>query len=202
VTLAVEADARNTMKRRAISPIGLLALLGVASGAAPTTPEFFARRDYTGLYSQWVQVGDTNGDGIPDLITNGIEVLFGNGDGTFRLGPTSVVGPTYTAGFVAAHLGGSGRLDAVFSGGPNGLTTPLGIGVSLGNGDGTFQPMTFYPAGSDTGIGNPIVGDFNGDGIPDVAVAGSSGVWLFAGRGDGTFSPNTVHLKHFGGILF
>ena len=58
-------------------------------------PTFFARRDYPGLNSYFVQVADTNGDGIPDLIANNfgtIEVQFGNGDGTFRLGPSSSVG--------------------------------------------------------------------------------------------------------------
>jgi len=40
-----------------------------------------------------------------------------------------------------------------------------------------------------------VVGDFNGDGIPDVAVAGSSGVWLFTGKGGGTFNPGVVAVS-------
>jgi hypothetical protein len=42
------------------------------------------------------------------------------------------------------------------------------VSVLLGNGDGTFQAPVSYPAGS-----NPqsvAVGDFNGDGLPDLAV--------------------------------
>lgn len=52
-------------------------------------PSFYARRDYAGLHSNWIQVADTNGDGIPDLIADQegyIEVQLGNGDGTFRPG--------------------------------------------------------------------------------------------------------------------
>jgi hypothetical protein len=68
---------------------------------------------------------------------------------------------------------------------------PGSVSVLLGNGDGTFQPARNFLAGS-----NPwgvAVGDFNGDGIPDLAVAnsagfgGASGVSVLLGNGDGTF---------------
>ena len=61
------------------------------------------------------------------------------------------------------------------------------MSVLLGNGDGTFQAAVNYPAGL-----NPFsvaVGDFNGDGKPDLAVAnyGSNTVSVLLGNGDGTF---------------
>jgi hypothetical protein len=153
-------------------------------------PTFFARRDYAGLYSQHVAVADTNGDGIPDLIAGSgyVEVLLGNGDGTFSTGPATNTGMRYAASLATADLNGDGRVDLVIAGGPDGVNPPLGIGICLGNGDGTFQDAVFYQAGNDTGIGNPVVGDFNGDGIPDVIAVGSSGVWLFTGKGNGTFN--------------
>ena len=43
------------------------------------------------------------------------------------------------------------------------------VSVLLGNGDGSFQAARFFG-----GVGNPYsvaVGDFNGDGLPDLAVA-------------------------------
>src|SRR2546429_114664 len=83
--------------------------------------------------------------------------------------------------------------------------------VLLGNGDGTFQSAVNYDAGTD-----PVsvaVGDFNGDGKPDLAVvnSGSTNVALLLGKGDGTFqsavnydtstgtNPNSVAIRDFNG---
>ena len=56
----------------------------------------------------------------------------------------------------------------------------------LGKGDGTFNAPVLYFAG-----GNPqfvAVGDFNGDGFPDLAVANYSGnsIAVLLGNGNGT----------------
>jgi hypothetical protein len=61
--------------------------------------------------------------------------------------------------------------------------------VLLGNGDGTFQAAMTYAAGN-----NPFcitLGDFNGDGNLDLAVANgnSANVSVLLGKGDGTFQP-------------
>jgi hypothetical protein len=109
-------------------------------------------------------VSDINGDGIPDLITNNdanVSMFFGNGDGTFRLGPTFIpTGLAENGGYLAvADLNGDGKIDLVIGGVyfPGGN----GISVSLGNGDGTFSPSVFYSTGSDI-AGTPLVEDFNG----------------------------------------
>ena len=57
----------------------------------------------------------------------------------------------------------------------------------MGNGDGTFQAARNFAAGS-----FPVsvaVGDFNGDGVQDLAVANfdSANVSVLLGNGDGTF---------------
>jgi len=45
----------------------------------------------------------------------------------------------------------------------------------------------------ETALGNPLVADFNGDGISDLAVSGSSAISVFLGHADGTFgAPNSV----------
>ena len=63
------------------------------------------------------------------------------------------------------------------------------MSILLGNGDGTFQDQVAYPTG--TG-GNPlavVVGDFDGNGTLDLAVADfqTQEVSILLGKGDGTF---------------
>ena len=76
-------------------------------------------------------------------------------------------------------------------GAKNGVVTTL-----LGNGNGTFTATATTPAGGYDPYGI-VVGDFNGDGIPDLAVVndGSSAggtVTVLLGNGDGTFTPTTT----------
>jgi hypothetical protein len=136
-------------------------------------------------------VGDFNGDGKLDLAGIGgstVEVLFGNGDGTFRVGPRSTVDLTgFGAGSLqAADLNGDGKLDLV-------AITPLfqafgphdNVDVLLGNGDGTFHsPVTYQVGNNAQGL---VVGNFNGHGNIDLAETDDSGVNVLVNNGDGTF---------------
>jgi hypothetical protein len=135
-------------------------------------------------------VGDFNGDGIPDLAGGGetVSVYFGNGDGIFTPGPTTVVTTVHSgipANLTTGDFNGDGKLDIA-------LPIPFSgvIAVFLGNGDGTFQPATNNPT---VGLwANRIAtGDFNGDGIPDLylnAETSLTNVFVLLGNGDGTFS--------------
>jgi hypothetical protein len=67
----------------------------------------------------------------------------------------------------------------------------------LGNGDGTFQDAQVTPLTGTDGLGAQSIatGDFNGDGMLDVAVGNPNDyteVWL--GLGDGTFAPALLAL--------
>ena len=63
------------------------------------------------------------------------------------------------------------------------------LGLPASSGAIDFAPAKTYPVG--TSPSAVVVGDFNGDGKPDIAVAnsGSNNVSILLGNGDGTFQP-------------
>lgn len=152
-------------------------------------------------------IGDFNGDGIADLIvvnrdTDAVSVLLGQGsertgDGTFAPQVTYPVGDApYSV--ATADFNGDGITDlAVTNAGTNNISVLLGQGTG-GIGDGTFAAQTTYPVGM-----GPIgltTGDFNSDGITDLAVTniGFDNISVLLGNGtadvgDGTFSPQVTY---------
>src|SRR5207247_1513760 len=78
--------------------------------------------------------------------------------------------------------------------------TAVGISLLSGNGDGTFLSSIYYDAGQYPW--STAIGDFNGDGRPDLAVAnwGSGNVSVLLGNGDGTFQPHGNYVTRAGPI--
>jgi len=160
-----------------------------------------------------IATGDVNGDGKLDLIvtssltaSNGtINVLLGNGDGTFQGQVSYTSGGDNPSALAVADVNGDGKLDVVVAnqcglGNSAGCGWPGTIGVLLGNGDGTFQAAQTYS----TGLCAPdsvVVADLNGDGKVDVLFDGafsSCNASFMHGVGDGSFQAPTQVLAASG----
>ncbi len=121
-------------------------------------------------------VADINRDGKLDILsacTNGtVAVLLGQGDGTFVNGTSSALPYDSLTNLQLADLNGDGRLDlATVTADNSGNQT---LNITLGNGDGTFQPPIAIPAGQVTyPSGLLAIADFNHDGLLDFAISGS-----------------------------
>jgi hypothetical protein len=171
-------------------------LLGKGDGSFTALSPISVNEPYS------VAAADLNGDGKPDLIavicaTQSLEILLGNGDGTFTQKSAPNVGgcPSSVA---VGDFNGDGIADLAVALNTNTTGVASTVTILIGNGDGTFRQKTESPVVGD----NPLsiaAGDFNGDGILDLAVANSfvdSGqpgtVTVLLGKGDGTFTPTAV----------
>jgi hypothetical protein len=136
-----------------------------------------------------IAAGDFNGDGHPDFAVtaaNGnVYVAIWTGPGSFGRPIVNAAGASPQS-IVVADLNSDGKLDLVTA---NVGSNPANVSVLLGNGDGTFAAAKNYPTGGSAAAG-VVIGDTNGDGIPDVIAANmsSQSVAVLAGNGDGTFA--------------
>ncbi len=160
-------------------------LLGLFVGSlGAQTVSFLAPRSFSGTNEPSAIVsGDFNNDGKRDVLVtaDGYDFFAGNGDGTFQPPVNSnngVFSQTVTADF------NGGKLDLASI---NTYDLAGSVTVSLGNGDGTFLPGVVYtiPAVA-TSI---TAGDFNNDGIPDLAISNGNTISVLLSRGDGAFNP-------------
>ncbi|HEU5340294.1 beta strand repeat-containing protein [Edaphobacter sp.] len=165
---------------------GTIAQNTVAGSTSPVT---------VGNGPDGVAAGDFNGDGLIDLaVLNGnkktISILIGDGAGGFTASGTTYATGNSPVAIVATDFNGDGKLDLAVANSADGT-----ISILLGNGDGTFKNQAVYTLPNLLLVGTTptalAVGDFNGDGIPDIAVAGSilvGTVDIMQGDGTGAFS--------------
>jgi Bacterial Ig-like domain (group 3)/FG-GAP-like repeat/FG-GAP repeat len=164
-------------------------LLGDGNGGfTPATGSPFA----VGHHPNSVTAGDFNGDGKPDLAIanyadNTVTVLLNNGSGGF----TPATGSPFAVGtnpysVAVGDINGDGKADLVVADATSGDVTVL-----LGNGSGGFAAAAGSPFPAGTTSVSVAVGDFNGDGRVDVAVAnlGSNNITILLG------SPGATQLK-------
>ncbi len=136
-----------------------------------------------------VNVGDANGDGIADLITltneseekSQINVLLGNGDGTFQPAlrtPENGSAPTL---LVSGDFNGDQKLDIVIARPETASATLL-----LGDGTGNFTTAGAFPI--EFGASVLAAADLNGDGKSDLIVTAedADAISVLLGNGKGT----------------
>lgn len=170
---------------------GVSVLLGNGDGSFQPVMHFAAGK---GIYS--AAVGDLNRDGKLDVVVSnsdgGVSVLLGNGNGTFRAAASFPAGTSPDA-VAIGDFNKDGIPDlAVGDFGANFGTGT--VSVLLGAGDGTFKPPVRYATASGNAADFVAIGDFNGDGNPDLVV----NMDLLLGNGDGTFQT-AVSLGSFEG---
>ncbi|HEY6801032.1 MAG TPA: VCBS repeat-containing protein, partial [Agromyces sp.] len=198
VTADFDGDGRADLAVTdgASGTVGVLLQTAPGSFAAPafTTPT-------TSLVG-FLATGDFNGDGDLDLLVSNIgempgpalpgsiDLLLGNGDGTFQA-PAEVLSADASSGeIVAADFDGDGRLDFAYASSRPGTGTN-GVVVVLGSGDGTFAAPVGYETTPDGGPAQLVAADLDGDGVLDLAVANFNAPGSFSvllGKGDGSFA--------------
>ncbi len=150
-----------------------------------------------------IAIADFNSDGRLDAViggASGLTLSIGNGDGTFQA-PVSIP----LAG--TAGLSPSSVLAAKFTAAPslvvtlnNPLFEPGRLVVLNNDGRGNFSSGPVIPSSAISGpIGGIAVGDFNGDGLLDLAVASSqfsgaanSQIAILLGAHGGTFTQGPI----------
>jgi len=176
----------------------MLCLAPLSWGQSPPAPFDLIVRSVLPVDSVRAALADMNGDGRPDLITQsdaGYSIRLNDGTGSFQanspLYPFSKIDIAPTPNpfnlLLAADFDNDGRVDLA-------SVTNQGIFLYKGDGKGGLSP------GKPTSIKNygrplnAVTADFNGDGIPDIAmgVSNTGGVRVFLGTGTGDFQelPN------------
>lgn len=169
-------------------------------------PQYFE----AGVFPLTVALGDMTGDGRLDLVLTDrglvtaqeakVGIVPGLGDGSFAA-PTVYRGGDYWNGAVIpGDFNGDGRMDVALANGGCCFQGSSVVSVFLGEGNGVFKPK--INSNVPLGFGARASGDFDSDGVLDLAAVVSgggpyfpdSGVTIALGNGDGSFRPAQFFL--------
>lgn len=139
--------------------------------------------------SRGLALGHFNADGNIDAAVvgtsdDGLEVLFGNGDGTFTLSQKFEDTTDFAADVRVGDVNGDGAVDIVSSSGLDDLIT-----VFLNDGSGAFSLQPAIPVGDS--LNDLVLVDLDGDTDLDIAVVSSftDSVEVLINDGDAIFTP-------------
>lgn len=168
-----------------------------ASPHSPVSSGHSWQSVFLGFQNMRVDLSDLDKDGDLDIVSSGdqgVIVLLNNGSGQF----TPATGSPFDAGassfkevrhVFVDDMNSDSRPDIIAVTGINGTY----ISILLSNGEGGFNVSSGYPMQVPKQVHEGDMGDFNGDGTPDLAVGCYSGnmdptvptVYVFLGNGIG-----------------
>jgi hypothetical protein len=138
---------------------------------------------------------DFNSDGKIDIATasytDGISILFGNGNGTFRSAKSFFAKDGFTTNMIVADFNNDQIIDLA--------TTSMvsdSLLVFLGTGNGSFRSA--IKTKLSFSMSSVCVSDFDGDGVNDIAEVSFSNTYIYKGKGDGTFDYKNKTLNVYG----
>jgi hypothetical protein len=150
-----------------------------------------------------IAAADLNGDGFPDIailnasgsggsVDNFIQLFQNDGTGAFTRAATVQTDGTPTAQFFVTTISPGQLPDLIIT---SSASSSPGISVAVNNSAPSisyFDTFQFTPV---PGLAQAVVGDFNGDGFPDVAVTDATTTHILTGDGTGVFAATYPSLS-------